>query len=44
MEAHLKIAGGLLGPRLYFYDDTSGLTGKVHVGYIGAHLPTARFD
>ena len=39
MVAHLKIAqgGGPLAPRVYFYDDTSGVTKKVHVGYIGPH-------
>ncbi len=39
MLAHLKIAqgGGPLIPRVYFYDDTRGSTGKVHVGFIGPH-------
>jgi len=39
MLAHMKIAegGGPLAPRIYFYDDTRGPTGKVHVGYIGPH-------
>jgi hypothetical protein len=39
MVAHLKIAegGGPLAPRVYFYDDTRGPTGKVHVGFIGPH-------
>ncbi len=39
MEAHLKIAqgGGDLAPRIYFYDDTKGQTGKVHVGFFGPH-------
>ena len=44
MGAHLKIANGLLAPRLYFYDDTWGKTQKIHIGYIGRHLPTERFD
>ena len=43
MEAHLKLSNGSLAPRLYFYDDSGGRTGKVHVGYIGPHLPTKRF-
>ena len=45
MQAHLKLSNGSLAPRLYFYDDTGkdGNTGKVHVGYIGPHLPTKRF-
>jgi len=39
MLAHLKIAqgGGNHIPRVYFYDDTKGTTGKVHVGFIGPH-------
>jgi hypothetical protein len=39
MVAHLKIAqgGGPLAPRIYFYDDKAGPTGKVHVGFIGPH-------
>lgn len=39
MFAHLKIAegGGRLAPRVYFYDDTGGSTGKVHVGFVGPH-------
>ncbi|MYD35084.1 MAG: hypothetical protein F4W98_14590 [Acidimicrobiales bacterium] len=43
MEAHLKLSNGGLAPRLYFHDDTGRITGKVHVGYIGPHLPTKRF-
>ncbi len=40
MLSHLKIAegGGNLAPRIYFYDDTSGSTGKVHVGFVGPHV------
>ena len=39
MEAHLKPVqgGGMQIPRIYFYDDTKGRTGKVHVGFIGPH-------
>lgn len=39
MLAHLKISegGGNLAPRVYFHDDTSGSTGKVHVGLVGPH-------
>jgi hypothetical protein len=39
MQAHIKIAegGGPLAPRIYFYDDTAGKTGKMHVGFIGPH-------
>ena len=41
MTAHIRIDQGETAPRLYFLDDTSGHTGKVHIGYIGPHLPTA---
>ena len=39
MEAHLKISegGGDLAPRVYFFDDTSGATNKIHVGFVGPH-------
>lgn len=39
MLAHLKISegGGNLAPRIYFHDDTNGLTHKVHVGLVGPH-------
>lgn len=41
MGPHVRIGQGSggLAPRLHFYDDTCGPTGKVHVGYIGPHLP-----
>lgn len=40
MCAHIKIEpGGRPAPRIHFYDDTSGRTGLVHVGYFGEHLP-----
>ena len=44
MQAHLKISSGSLAPRVYFYDDTSGPTGKVHIGFVGPHefMPTKR--
>lgn len=40
MESHLKISegGGDLAPRVYFFDDTAGVTGKVHVGFVGPHF------
>ena len=45
MEAHLKVAegGGRLAPRIYFYDDTAGVTGKIHIGFFGPHylMPNA---
>lgn len=39
MLSHLKISegGGDLAPRVYFYDDADGVTGKVHVGFVGPH-------
>lgn len=39
MEAHLKVVegGGQHIPRIYFYDDAKGGTGKVHIGFIGPH-------
>ena len=39
MQAHMKIAegGGQNIPRLYFWDDVKGRTGKMHVGFIGPH-------
>ncbi|MEO3976976.1 hypothetical protein [Streptomyces sp. CAU 1734] len=41
MQEHIRIGTGQPpAPRLHFYDDTSGVTGKVHVGYLGKHLPS----
>lgn len=39
MLAHLKVSegGGNLAPRIYFHDDTNGVTKKVHVGFVGPH-------
>jgi len=42
MLAHIKLGQGESAPRLYFLDDTREETGKIHIGYIGPHLPTAR--
>jgi hypothetical protein len=40
MCSHIKIEpGGKPAPRLHFYDDTSGRTGLIYVGYFGEHLP-----
>jgi len=45
MPSHIKLVRrGEAAPRLHFHDDAGGLTGKVYVGYIGPHLPTARFN
>ncbi|GAA1636990.1 hypothetical protein [Actinoplanes couchii] len=42
--AHLKIQqGGSPCPRIHFHDDSGGTTGRIHVGYVGDHLPTANF-
>lgn len=41
MEAHIKIQlGKPPAPRIHFYDDTMGSTGKIWVGYFGEHLPS----
>jgi hypothetical protein len=39
MFAHLKIqaGGGDNIPRLYFYDESDGRTGKMHIGFVGPH-------
>ena len=39
MQAHLKPVqgGGMQIPRIYFHDDSKGLTGKIHIGFIGPH-------
>ena len=42
MTAHIRLDQGDTAPRLYFLDDTRDKTGKIHIGYIGPHLPTAR--
>ncbi len=40
MCAHVRLeAGGRPAPRIHFYDDTSGPTGVIYVGYFGEHLP-----
>lgn len=39
MESHIRIElGGTPCPRIHFYDDTSGATRKIHVGWFGDHL------
>ncbi|AKN68696.1 hypothetical protein QR97_01750 [Streptomyces sp. PBH53] len=42
MQAHLKIGGGGVAPRVYFLDDVKGLqgetAGRLVVGYVGPHL------
>lgn len=41
MEAHLKLSSGDgLAPRVHFFDDTGGQSGKILVGYFGPHLET----
>jgi len=43
MQAHLQIERrGSISPRVYFLDDTKGLTGKMIVGYIGPHLTNTK--
>lgn len=44
MPAHIKIQqGGTSCPRIHFHDDSGGATGRIYVGYVGDHLPTATF-
>lgn len=39
MCAHIKITqGGSPAPRIHFFDDTTGQTGNIYVGYFGKHL------
>lgn len=40
MFTHIKLDQGPTASRLHFHDDTRGHTGKIHIGYIGPHLPT----
>ncbi len=44
MAAHFKkgTRNGSQMLRIHFHDDTSGPTGKVHIGYIGDHLHTEK--
>ncbi|MFD8531483.1 hypothetical protein ACFV0L_29090 [Streptosporangium canum] len=43
MEAHVKLRPvGYPAPRMYFHDDSGGVTGKIWVGYLGDHLPNTR--
>lgn len=43
MEEHIRIERGRdPAPRLHFFDDTSGPTGKIYVGYLGRHLPSPK--
>ena len=38
MPAHIKLEkGGYPSPRIHFFDDTAGPTGKIHVGWVGPH-------
>ncbi|MFI1653177.1 hypothetical protein ACH4XT_40495 [Streptomyces avidinii] len=40
MGEHIRIGSGKPpAPRLHLYDDTSGRTSQIHIGYIGVHLP-----
>jgi hypothetical protein len=41
MEEHIRLEKGSdPAPRIHFWDDTDGKTGKVYVGYLGRHLPS----
>jgi hypothetical protein len=43
MQEHFRI-GGIRppAPRMHVYDDTAGDSGKIHVGYLGPHLPNGK--
>lgn len=42
MGAHVKVdRGGSGAPRIHLLDDTAGSTKKIHIGYVGPHLPTS---
>jgi len=39
MPSHIKLEqGGYPAPRIHFFDDTGGTTGKIYVGWLGPHL------
>lgn len=39
MQEHIRIEkGGSPSPRIHYYDDTRGQTGKIHIGWFGDHL------
>jgi hypothetical protein len=43
MEQHIRLEKGSdPAPRIHFYDDTAGASGKVYVGYLGRHLPSGQ--
>jgi hypothetical protein len=43
MQHHIRLEKGSdPAPRLHYWDDTGGRTGKVYVGYLGRHLPSVQ--
>lgn len=43
MFAHVRIGSGKPpAPRMHLFDDTRGSSRKVHIGYVGPHLPTPK--
>jgi len=44
-HAKIQLTGSGYIPRVFFHDDTGGVTGKVHIGFIGPHylVPTSSF-
>ncbi|NNN07584.1 MAG: hypothetical protein HKL85_00105 [Acidimicrobiaceae bacterium] len=43
MDQHIRLEKGSdPAPRIHFYDDTVGATGKIYVGYFGRHLPSGQ--
>lgn len=42
MGEHIKLEKGSdPAPRIHFWDDTTGDTGKIYIGYLGRHLPSS---
>lgn len=42
MGEHIKLEKGSdPAPRIHFWDDTAGDTGKIYIGYLGRHLPSS---
>lgn len=43
MDAHFKPTHrDTVAPRMHYYDDTAGPTGKIYIGYIGKHLTNTK--
>ncbi len=43
MAEHIRLEKGSdPAPRMHYWDDTGGSTGRIYVGYLGRHLPSAQ--